>query len=134
MGTSSTVMQTSWSALKRKDLRHSRRYALDAGVLKISWLDVTGSMKMARTRGLNISEGGIAIELPEAALPLSLVRFQSDRFNVRGAGYVRHCRRAGSKFIVGLEFAEGLRWCPPEGEPTEPISLCDPEADYLRGQ
>src|SRR2546421_7133564 len=116
-------MQTSWSVLKRKDLRHHRRYALDAGVIKVSWLDLQGEMKMARTRGLNISEGGIAIELPEAALPLSLVRFQSDRFNVRGAGYVRHCRRAGSKFIVGLQFAEGLRWTPPEVEPQEPIAI-----------
>jgi hypothetical protein len=130
----SSAMQTSWSALKRKDLRAHRRYALDAGTLKVSWLDATGSMKMTRTRGLNISEGGIALELPEAALPLSLVRFQSDRFNVRGAGYVRHCRREGSKFVVGLEFAEGLRWNAPEGEPLEPIPLCDPEVDYGRGQ
>lgn len=130
----SYAMQTSWSALKRKDLRQHRRYALDAGVLKVSWLDATGSMKMTRTRGLNISEGGIAIELPEAAMPLSLVRFQSDRFNVRGAGYVRHCRREGAKFVVGLEFAEGLHWIPPAGEPVEPISLCDPDSDYGRSQ
>jgi hypothetical protein len=132
--TSSSVMQTSWSALKRKDMRHHRRYALDAGILKVSWLDLQGGMKMARTRALNISEGGIAIELPEAALPLSLVRFQSDKFNVRGAGYVRHCRRAGAKFVVGLEFAEGLRWTPPEQDPTDPISLCDPDPDYSRNQ
>ena len=74
----------------------------------------------------------LTIELPEAALPLSLLRFQSDKFNVRGAGYVRHCRRAGAKFVVGLEFAEGLRWTPPEQDPTEPIPLCDPDPDYSR--
>jgi hypothetical protein len=130
----SSVMQTSWSALKRKDLRQHRRYALDAGTLKVSWLDVSGAMKMTRTRGLNISEGGIAIELPEAAMPQSLVRFQSDRYNVRGAGYVRHCHRQGSRYIVGLEFAEGLHWTPPEGDPQEPISLCDPGTDYGRTQ
>jgi hypothetical protein len=130
----SSVMQTSWSALKRKDLRQHRRYALDAGSLKVSWLDVTGAMKMTRTRGLNISEGGIALELPEAAMPQSLVRFQSDRFNVRGAGYVRHCRREGSRYVVGLEFAEGLHWVAPAGDPPEPISLCDPGVDYGRTQ
>jgi hypothetical protein len=130
----SSVMQTSWSALKRKDLRQHRRYALDAGSLKVSWLDVTGAMKMTRTRGLNISEGGIALELPEAAMPQSLVRFQSDRFNVRGAGYVRHCRREGSRYVVGLEFAEGLHWVAPAGDPPEPISLCDPESSYGRTQ
>ncbi len=121
------VTQSGWSALKRKDMRRHRRYAVDAGVLQVSWLDSSGAMKMTRTRALNISEGGIAIELPDAAMPLSMVRFQSDRFKVRGAGAVRHCRRVGTKWIVGLEFIEGLRWTPPEGEVTEPIPICDPD-------
>jgi hypothetical protein len=127
MGTIS-VTQTSWSALKRKDMRSHRRYLVDAGVLQVSWLDASGNMKVVRTRALNISEGGMAIELPEAAMPLSMVRFQSDRFKVRGAGAVRHCRRVGSKWIVGIEFIEGLRWNPPEGEVNEPISICDPNS------
>ena len=126
MGTT-LVTQSGWSALKRKDMRRHRRYAVDAGVLQVSWLDASGAMKMTRTRALNISEGGIAIELPDAAMPLSMVRFQSDKFKVRGAGAVRHCRRVGTKWIVGLEFCEGLRWTPPEGEVTEPIPICDPD-------
>src|SRR5579862_8572027 len=121
------VTQTGWSALKRKDMRRHRRYIVDSGVLQVSWLDASGNMKVARTRALNISEGGMAIELPEAAMPLSMVRFQSDRFKVRGAGAVRHCRRVGSKWVVGLEFIEGLHWTPPEGEVTEPIPICDPD-------
>ena len=119
---------TSWSALKtRKDLRRHRRYAVEPTVLQVSWLDLAGKMKMTRTRALNISEGGIALELPEAALPLSMVRFQCDKYKIRGAGAVRHCRRVGSKFVVGLEFMEGLRWQGPEGEVVEPIPLCAPE-------
>ena len=124
----STVIQTSWSALKRKDMRRHPRYAVDGGTLKVYWLDTSGKMKMARTRALNISEGGIALELPEAAAPLSLVRFESFKYKVRGAGAVRHCHRYGSKWVVGLEFVEGLRWQPPEGEVHEPIALCDPES------
>src|SRR5438067_6233816 len=126
METMGTGVITSWSALKRKDLRRHRRYAVDAGVLQVSWLDLSGKMKMTRTRALNISEGGIAIELPEAAALMSLVRFQSGRFKVMGAGAVRHCYRAGTKYIVGLEFTDGLSWHAPEGEVTEPISICDP--------
>jgi len=118
------VVQTSWSALKRKETREDRWYMVDSGVLKVSFLDSTGAVKMARTKAINISEGGICLELPEAAMPQTLVRFQSDRFNVSGAGYVRHCNRAGTKWIVGLEFAEGLRWSPPDGEVAEPIPLC----------
>jgi hypothetical protein len=125
-----SVIQTSWSALKRNDLRRYPRYAVDSGVLQVSWLDTSGMMKMTRTRAVNISEGGIAIELPEGAMLLSLLRFQSDRFKVRGQGVVRHSRRVGTRFIVGLEFTEGLRWRPPVGDVREPIPLCDPAADY----
>jgi hypothetical protein len=124
MGATSSAIQTSWSALKRKDLRRHRRYAVDSGVLQISWLDTTGKMKMTRTRALNISEGGMAIELPEAAMPLSMIRFESHKYKIGGSGAVRHCHRAGAKFIVGFEFTEGLRWTPPEGEVVEPITLC----------
>ena len=97
-----SVTQTSWSALKRKDMRSHRRYLVDAGVLQVSWLDASGNMKVARTRALNISEGGMALELPEAAMPLSMVRFQSDRFKVRGMpARCGNCRRVGSKWIAG---------------------------------
>ena len=127
MGTSAGI-QTSWSALKRKDLRRHRRYAVDGSVLQVFWLDPTGKMKMARTRALNISESGMALELPEAAMPMSMIRFQSERFKLLGAGAIRHCRRAGTRYIVGFEFTDGLHWRPPEGEVEEPIPLCDPEA------
>src|SRR5437899_12235416 len=98
-----TVIQTSWSAIKRKDMRRHRRYAVDSGVLQVFWLDTTGKMKMARTRALNISEGGMAIELPEAAAPMSLIRFESNRYKIQGSGAVRHCQRVGPKYAGGLE-------------------------------
>src|SRR5437764_15456012 len=97
-----TVIQTSWSALKRKDLRRHRRYAVDSGALRVFWLDTAGKMKMARTRAINISEGGMAIELPEAAAPLSLIRFESSKYKIHGSGAVRHCHRVGAKDIVGM--------------------------------
>jgi len=107
------------------ELRRHRRYAVKSGVLQVTWLDSSGRMKTARTRAVNISETGIALELPEAAMPL-LIRFQSDRFNVTGVGAVRYCRRIGAKYVVGLEFTDDLHWRAPEGEVREPIALCDP--------
>lgn len=116
-------------AVKSRELRQHHRFRVDSGTLLVSWLDLSGSMKSARTRALNISACGIAFELPEAALPL-LVRFQSDRLRVRGAGAVRHCRKVGPKYVVGLEFTDNLRWRAPEGEAQEPITLSGP--DLLR--
>ena len=114
---------------KPRELRRRRRFAVNAGALEVSWLDLTGKMKTTRTRALNISEDGIAIQLPEAAMPL-LVRFTSERYKFKGAGSVKHCRRVGWQYVVGLEFTEGLHWRSPVGEVPEPISLCDPDAIY----
>ena len=105
-----------------------RRYAVDSGHLEVSWLDMKGRIKTALTRALNVSEGGIAIELPGPAMPL-LVKFQSEQFQVKGVGAVRHCHRQGRKYIVGLQFTQNLHWRAPEGDVREPISLCDPASE-----
>jgi len=86
-------------------------------------------MRVTRTRALNISEDGIALVLPEAAMPL-LVRFKSERFKLQGVGEVRHCQRTGGVYVVGLQFTDGLHWQSPRGEVREPIPVCDPDANY----
>jgi|SRR5580704_13730043 hypothetical protein len=103
----------------RHDLRRRRRYVVDAGVLQVSWINASGKMETTLTRALNISEHGISLLLPAAAMPM-LVRFRFDRFKISGAGVVRYCCRAGAKYVVGLEFIEGLHWSPPNSA-TQPI-------------
>jgi hypothetical protein len=105
--------------------RRHRRYSVDGGVLQVSWLDVNGCMKSTRSRVLNISEDGIALQLPDAVMPL-LVRFRSDQLKIEGVGVVRQCRRTGNKYLVGLEFTEGLHWRAPEADVQEPVPLCEP--------
>ncbi len=107
------------------ELRRRRRYAVDATPLQVSWLDTSGKMRVTCTRALNVSEFGIALQLPEPVMPL-LVRFQSDRCDVNGAGAVRYCHRAKGKYVVGLEFTGDLRWRAPQGPVDEPIPVCDP--------
>ena len=112
---------------KSREARRTRRFAVEAGILEVAWLDKTGKMRTTRTQALNISESGMAIQLPEEVMPL-LVRFESEKFNVKGAGTVRYCRRLGSKYIVGIEFTEGLRWVAPKEDVPESIPFCDPES------
>ena len=111
------------------DLRRRRRYAVDAGVLEVSWINIAGKMETARARALNVSEDGIALQLPTAAMP-TRIRFRSDRFKLCGAGAVRYCRRSGVTYIVGVEFIEGLHWSPPYEDVPEPIPLCDPQSPF----
>lgn len=127
MATSTTP---SWSALKRKDTRRHRRYAVKDSTLRVSWLDSTGNPKMAYSRVLNVCEAGMALELPELPAVNSTVRFQSEKHKLFGGGKVRHARRAGTKCIVGIEFADGLKWMPPEDENVEePITLFGPAVE-----
>ena len=123
----STNTTPSWSALKRKDLRRSRRYAVEGTTLRVSWLGPSGSLKMVHdARVLNICEDGMAFELPEPAQLLSRVKLQSDKHRLLGEATVRHCRHVGSKYIVGVEFVDALRWRAPEEPVTEPITLSEP--------
>jgi hypothetical protein len=112
-----------------RDLRRYHRYVVDAGVLEVSWINLAGKMETARARALNVSEDGIALQLPTAAMP-TRVRFRSDRFKLCGAGAVRYCRRSGATYVVGVEFIEGLHWSPPNEDVREPIPLCDPESAF----
>ena len=124
---STTNSSPSWSALKRKDLRRSRRYDVDGDTLRVSWLGLNGELKVIQqARVLNVSEEGMAFELPEPAQLVSRVKLQSDKHKLLGEGTVRHCRRVGPKHVVGVEFADDLRWRAPDDSMIEPVPLSDP--------
>ena len=124
---STTNTTPSWSALKRKDLRRSRRYLVDGATLRVAWLGQDGTLQVVHNaRVLNISEEGMAFELPEPAQLVTRVKLQSDKHKLLGEGTVRHCRRVGSKYVVGVEFADALRWRAPAESVTEPVPLSDP--------
>ncbi len=117
----------SWSSLRRNDLRRSRRYAVEGETVRLAWLGLNGTLKtLPHARVVNISEEGIAIEIPEPAQLVSRVKLQADKHRLLGEGTVRHCRRVGSKYVVGIEFVDGLRWRPPAEPVIEPITLSDP--------
>jgi len=82
-------------------------------------------MKVTMSRVLNVSEEGIALELPAAVMPLR-IRFNSERYGVSGMGLVKHCHSDGARFVVGLEFVDHLHWQPPPAQVKEPIPLTDP--------
>src|SRR5437667_10755908 len=113
-----------------RDLREHRRYAVAETFLRVIWLDAKGDPKMEKlARPIDVSEAGMAVELPEAALLLSRIRLESDKGELLGQGKVRYCRPEGTKYIVGVEFTDSLRWSPPEGPITGPIPLSAPEME-----
>jgi hypothetical protein len=126
MASISVTSTPSWSALRRKERRRHRRYQVAGSTLRVSYLDMNGTLKMvAAAQVLNVSESGMALELPEKPLPTSMIRFQSERFKLTGSAAVRHAQKITNSYMVGVEFATGLRWIPPDCEVEEPIPLCD---------
>src|SRR5260370_40364813 len=113
-----------------KELREHRRYAVAETFLRVIWLDANGDPKIENlVRPIDVSETGMAVELPKAALLLSRIRLESDKGELLGQGKVRYCRPNGARYIVGIEFTDSLRWRPPEGPITEPIPLSPPPVE-----
>src|SRR5450432_694591 len=116
----------SWSALKRNDLRRSPRYSTAGETIRVSWLGLDDTLKMVQhARVINISEAGIAVEIPEAAKLISRMKLEADKHHLLGEGTVRHCRRIGVQYVIGVEFTDGLRWRAPQPPVKEPVSLSD---------
>lgn len=105
-----------------RHLRRKERHLLD-GLLRVSWQDRQGQFKMTEARGIDISEFGMSIQLPEPVEIRSVVNLRAEKHRLVGSASVRYCRRIASKYIVGLEFTGGLRWNPPiqpEAPPPAP--------------
>jgi hypothetical protein len=87
-------------APKRRDLRKSRRYSVDDGILRVSWLGLDGTLKVVQqARVVNVSEDGIAVELPAPALLASRIGLEASKHRLQGEGTVKR-RRSRSRSRV----------------------------------
>jgi hypothetical protein len=115
------------NSLKFEDLRGHRRYAVAETFLRVTWLDANGDLRTENgARPIDVSETGMGVQLPAAALLLSRVRLEAENGELLGHGKVRSCKPQGTKYIVGIEFTDSLRWNAPEGPISEPIPLSAP--------
>ncbi len=105
--------------LKEVDLRRARRYSDKGSMIQASWIDAEGNVNVGMVRVINISEHGLALELPVVPQQAAMVRIQSDRHKLTGTAMVRHVSEQGSRCVVGLEFANGMKWIPPWEENPE---------------
>jgi hypothetical protein len=95
--------------MPKRDLRRHQRIPF-LGPLHIAWEEDYGSPKYARGKCLDVSEGGLRIEV-EVFEPIpvrSRVSLRADRINLHASGTVKHAARRGSTYIVGLELSQAL--------------------------
>ena len=70
--------------------------------MDVSW-SFNGESKFAKARCVDISVGGLCLEIAERIPVLTPLRLQADQLDFIGRAAVRHIESRGSKYNVGLE-------------------------------
>ncbi len=84
------------------------------GEITVSWDDPLGGTHYASTRCVDVSEGGVSLQMYEAMPLRAYVTFRIDGLKLAGRATVRHCSKRGAYFRIGLEFSGGLRFVMPQ--------------------
>jgi len=93
--------------MHNKDIRRHRRIP-HTGPVRLSWQG-SGEPCFAHGKCLDISAEGMLFETQEA-VPLGvMVTIRAERLNVSGSAMVKHVRRKGFKYVIGLELSAALR-------------------------
>ena len=93
--------------MSKGDIRRHRRVPY-VGPVRISWEDAHGP-RYAQARCLDVSEGGLRIEVPGPIPVHSRISLRADRINLVGFATVKHVARHGSKYVIGLSLNQDLR-------------------------
>lgn len=96
---------------RKGDLRRHQRAEIAAPV-HLSWADRDGNQKFAYAQVIDVSETGMRVEMREALARQTYVALRVDQLALQGSASVRSSKKLGTKYVVGLEFAGGLKWKP----------------------
>ena len=90
------------------------------GPVDASW-DDGREIRYARGRSVDVSEGGLKLDLPVFFPHGVTISLHLGRLNIRGMARVRHAVRRGSKFLIGVELSQPLK--------AAALSLLQPDRD-----
>jgi len=82
----------------------------------LNWTDARGTEKFITGQIIDISESGMRIQTRESLARQTYVTLRADQIGLHGRASVRTCVKQGTKHVVGLEFAGGLKWKPKESK------------------
>ncbi|UCF38824.1 MAG: PilZ domain-containing protein [Acidobacteriota bacterium] len=90
-------------------IRHIARRRVETRVavfspITISWQDSAGTAHEVRGHCLDLSAGGLRMELRDPIEPGTSIKFEVLTRNLRGEASVRHCTAVGAKYEIGVQF------------------------------
>ena len=91
--------------------RDQRRYerVLIGGTIHVGWTNERGEAIVTRGKCIDVSEGGMKIELPAKVPVGTIVNLRAQEARFHGSGSVRYCRAKGLVYHLGLEFLGGMK-------------------------
>ena len=97
--------------MSKKDQRRSYRIRY-LGPALVSWEgeeNASDGPKYMQGRCLDVSEGGMRIEVPKPIPTRTPILLRAERINVSGSASVRYVRRSATQYILGLELSQELK-------------------------
>ena len=90
--------------IANKNHRRHRRIPY-MGQMRISWED-QGSPRFSMARCIDLSEGGLRIEVSQPVRPGTVIQIGAERIQLAGAACVKRMERYGSKYLLGLQLTQ----------------------------
>jgi hypothetical protein len=76
------------------------------GSARISWDDEQGIAHFAHAKCINVSKGGLRIEVGEPIPLRSQISLRADQIGIGGSATVRNIAWRGCKYILGLNLSQ----------------------------
>ena len=100
--------------MSKKDKRQHHRMQY-FGPAHIFWDDEQGITRFAHAKCVNVSEGGLRIEVGEPIPVRSQISLRADRIGFSGSATVRNIAWRGCKYVLGVNLSQI--------QPTEALAL-----------
>lgn len=88
------------------ELRKVQRDPVE-GKIRVNWRDRTGATFGSMGRLVEVSDGGVRVDLDRRIEAGLTVQIESADLRIAGLAVVRHCRQKGMGFRLGLQFGDG---------------------------
>jgi hypothetical protein len=92
----------------QNDLRRRSRELSDSTVV-VMWCDEAGDDRFANARALDVSDIGLRLQIPVRIRERTYITLRADALGIHGRASVRYCSRVRNQYIIGVEFAAGLK-------------------------
>ena len=75
-----------------------------SGPVEVSWKYSPSLEWRSRGRCLDVSKGGLKMELPDSIAVFERIKFRVEHADLAGTASVRHCSRVNANYVIGVKF------------------------------